>query len=724
MSTHADDLTALAAGLAAALVDPAARAPFEARASTPGSLDVVLHERARPHEQAPQPLARECVDAREGIEALEEEQLRLVLVAEPGDGRLPQDRVAELELAEQRETIERLVEREVGGEQIGAERGEHRVADETTRAEQLEHRRREAGHDPLGGPEHEVGACVRQLPGLARTIDVPRAGHAHVRVDRRGQRGVAGLGARLRVTVDQQVLAPRLDARDAATEQLPGLDTHAARLAAREHSIVQHASQRVRGEMDRVAFGQGEVGYTPATMAIVKLVCQGCGANLDALDTSRIVTCGYCGTQNHIKPTVYQEPPRPMPPPPTTAPPVFQVQYDVRPIQKQVAATGSKVGLVIAIAAIVPMCIAGGVAFMAMRGASDFMVQRGEAGGRALVAESGPARQYRWESGRPFVADLDGEGSEDIVGIVQVMGQPELSIVAMSGADWRVLWETPIGDRSTMPEQPRLRFIDQQGQPLVLFAMGAAIRAFDGKTGQQKWVANLPDKSQVMLLDGDALWVRAIDESTHTVALASGAVTPAKDGPSKAAKPLRDDEGYDLIPDNDALDLANDVFAELRLEHAYCPPELLEVSLERKHWDPIPCTWKHGLAWASRSKGTAVPFLLGYAPDTKKELWRIQLTAPGSLETIDSGFNQPRGEFVDDDAIISFSPSDANGAVTLRRISMLDGATKWEHTLQRKMTENLDGMVVGKQRLYADHGGCMVVLDLATGAEIERLGGW
>ena len=31
-------------------------------------------------------------------------------------------------------------------------------------------------------------------------------------------------------------------------------------------------------------------------------------------------------------------------------------------------------------------------------------------------------------------------------------------------------------------------------------------------------------------------------------------------------------------------------------------------------------------------------------------------------------------------------------------------------------------MVVGKQRLYADHGGCMVVLDLATGAEIERLG--
>jgi hypothetical protein len=119
-----------------------------------------------------------------------------------------------------------------------------------------------------------------------------------------------------------------------------------------------------------------------------------------------------------------------------------------------------------------------------------------------------------------------------------------------------------------------------------------------------------------------------------------------------------------------------------------------------------------------------VPFLIAYDPATKQERWRNQLTPPGSLETIDSGFNQPRAEFVGEDAIISFSPSNANGAATIRRIDMAAGATKWETTLNQTSTENVDGMVVGKDRVYVDHGGCMVVIELATGNVIERLGGW
>jgi outer membrane protein assembly factor BamB len=308
------------------------------------------------------------------------------------------------------------------------------------------------------------------------------------------------------------------------------------------------------------------------------------------------------------------------------------------------------------------------------------------------------------------------------------MGATPLSIVAISGADWRVLWETEIGDRATMPEQPRLRFVPEHST--VLFAMGAAIRAFDGKTGQQKWVANLPDKTDVMLLDGDALWVRAIDESVQTIALTTGVLTPAssegedKPKPNPSAKPLRTDYGYDLIPDNRQLDLGYEQFADVRIDTAFCPPELLAVSLERQHFDPLPCTWKHGLAWVSRNKGTAVPFLIAYDPASKQERWRQQLTEPGSLETIDTGFNQPRAEFVEDDAVISFSPSSANGVATIRRISLSDGATKWQTTLTRKSTENVDGMVIGKDRLYVDHGGCVVVLELATGKELERLGGW
>lgn len=461
-------------------------------------------------------------------------------------------------------------------------------------------------------------------------------------------------------------------------------------------------------------------------MAIIKLVCQGCGANLDALDTSGVVTCGYCGARNHLKPTVYQEAPSAPPPPqrpsmPMPAPPMqVPVQYQVQPIEYAQKQAARGVGLFLVFGAVVPLVIGGAVAFLAFQG--NMSIGRGQAGGRSLDSE-GLDRQYRWESGRPFAADLDGDGTEDLLGLIQVMGGSTLSIVAISGADWHVMWETDIGDRSTMPEQPRLRFVEQPHT--VVFAMGAAIRAFDGKTGQQKWVANLPDKTDVMVLDGDQLWARSIDESIHSIALATGTVTPAKTTPSPTAKPLRTDYGYDLIPSNRQLDLEYEQFADVRIDTAFCPPELLQVQFEPiQGFGAVPCTWNHGLVWASRSKGTAVPFLISYEPATKQERWRQQLTAPGSLETIDSGFNQPRAEFIADDAVISFSPSTANGNATIRRIAMADGATKWETTLTRGLTENVDGMVVGKDRVYVDHGGCMVVLELATGKEIERLGGW
>lgn len=399
---------------------------------------------------------------------------------------------------------------------------------------------------------------------------------------------------------------------------------------------------------------------------------------------------------------------------PQVQPPVMQYQVGA-PVQRP-QASGSRAGIIV-FAAVVPLFVGGMVAFLALDGVDS--ITRSANGGRALAGD----RQYQWQSGRPFATDLDGDGSEDLLGIIQVMGTPNLSIVALSGADWHVLWETDIGDRSTMPEQPLLRFVDDHDT--VVFAMGAAIRAFDGKTGQAKWVANLPDKTSMIVLDGDQLWARSIDESIHTIALATGSVTPTKGEPSATAKPLRTDYGYDLIPSNRQLGLEYEQFADVRIETAFCPPELLAVTLEPvRGFESIPCTWKHGLAWASRTKGTSVPFLIGYDPATKQERWRNQLTPPGSLETIDSGFNQPRAEFVDDDAVISFSPSTANGAATIRRIDMATGASEWEITLDRKMTENVDGMVIGKDRLYVDHGGCMVVIELANGNLIERLGGW
>ncbi len=452
-------------------------------------------------------------------------------------------------------------------------------------------------------------------------------------------------------------------------------------------------------------------------MPIIKLVCQGCGANLDALDTSRIVECGYCHTRNQIKPTVYQEPPKPPPQIITSTPPQFQVQ----PIQHTPKANAG-CGPLIAGATVVPIIIGGIVAYLSMKGVDSLSGEvRGQGGGQALVAEGQPARRYRWESERPLVIDVNGDQQEDVIGLIQTFEQnSNIMLVAVSGADWKLLWEVSLGDRANMPGQPEAYFLPDQ--KLALFALGASLHAYDVASGQRRWIGNLPDHPKEILGEGQQLWVISIDESMSTVQLADGKVATATGKASKDARPVRKDEGYDLIPDNRQLDLDREQFEGLSIQTAFCPPELLAYLPGRGVWDPIPCTHPHGLAWAAREKGTQVPFLVGYDPSSQKELWRQQLGTAGSLETIDTGFGQPRAEFVDADAIVSFVPSGQNNA-RIRRISLADGSTKWEAELQRTSTENVDGMVVGKERVVVNYGGRMHVLDLADGRELERLGG-
>jgi DNA-directed RNA polymerase subunit RPC12/RpoP len=109
-------------------------------------------------------------------------------------------------------------------------------------------------------------------------------------------------------------------------------------------------------------------------MAIVKLVCQGCGANLDAMDESRVIQCGYCGTSNQIKQTFHP------PTPPQYAPPQPQFpspQY-VQPAQPVIPsahmnAKSSGVAMFIVLMALVPLLIGGVVVFLAFRsGVSTF----------------------------------------------------------------------------------------------------------------------------------------------------------------------------------------------------------------------------------------------------------------------------------------------------------------------------------------------------------------
>jgi DNA-directed RNA polymerase subunit RPC12/RpoP len=447
-------------------------------------------------------------------------------------------------------------------------------------------------------------------------------------------------------------------------------------------------------------------------MAIVKLVCQGCGANLDALDESRVIQCGYCGVSNQIKQTVYPSTKQEYaPPPPQPAPPQY-IQPATPIIPQQSANAGSGVATFVIVLAIVPILIGGFLAFFLFRsGVSTFE--------QAFHSMRG----FYWKSGHPMVIDVDGDQTDDVIGTLQETGEQKLLLSAISGSNYSTLWEVELGRLTDLPD---VKLYLEPGAKLVLVAMGPALHAHELGNGTVRWVASLPDKIEAVALDGDHLWVATIDNAASSVTLIDGKVSPTALTPSATAKPLRDDGEYDLIPELGALDLAYDQFEGLRVAQSFCPIEDLPITTERRHDEESKrCRNPNGLAFVTRDKGTAVPFMIGYARDTKAERWRVQLTKAGSLETVDTGFGQPRAEFFgdsSDEAIVSLVPSADNNA-RIRRISLIDGSVAWETTLTRKNIENIDGIGVGRNRVFVNYGQSLRVLSLDDGTELTSLGG-
>jgi hypothetical protein len=93
---------------------------------------------------------------------------------------------------------------------------------------------------------------------------------------------------------------------------------------------------------------------------------------------------------------------------------------------------------------------------------------------RPVIAADG--REYRWRSVRPVVDDFDGDGVDDVLGLIEepTSGPRRVWLTAWSGADWRVLWQFEVELRP-MPED--IRFAYARGRALLI--AGRSLTVFD-----------------------------------------------------------------------------------------------------------------------------------------------------------------------------------------------------------------------------------------------------
>ncbi|MCX5746427.1 MAG: hypothetical protein NT062_28455 [Proteobacteria bacterium] len=170
-------------------------------------------------------------------------------------------------------------------------------------------------------------------------------------------------------------------------------------------------------------------------MQAVTVKCPECGGMLDA-GTSTTVTCPYCGAAARIqrRSQVFQLP-RALPPVRPEDPPA---------VARQVPVKGPLIAVFVA-----AFIFVGGIVFsivLTTRAASRASTASTSiaSSGMAHVPAIDAPEPVHWRGGPPLVHDANGDGIDDLIGLRRYYSkQDKMAIVALSGKDGSVLWETP-----------------------------------------------------------------------------------------------------------------------------------------------------------------------------------------------------------------------------------------------------------------------------------------
>lgn len=431
---------------------------------------------------------------------------------------------------------------------------------------------------------------------------------------------------------------------------------------------------------------------------VIDIKCPTCSAPLPIPADAATVTCRYCGGTSAV-----ERPGR------TIQAPPGQTVVHV-PNAAANAAVGRNVAMGMA-ASLLAVGVATSVSLM--RGAPSPSYDTPAASRRpgtpgssvaAIGDAAAPGVTYSFDD-RPMLADINGDGTVDIVGRVREYNIGAW-ISAFDGTSGAELWRTPVlgkdaEDGYAMRGIAHDRFV-------AVDALGK-VQAFDLKTGGPAWTTLLGEKAESICADENgAIVVQTTDDVRH-------GLDPQSGKPREAGKPA----ACAVVWSSGRVESPTQRIIDWPRFEANGLPRLNSVDGISAHRALIPSGPGPRFLLGSKSKGTAVPMAAAVG-DKRKILWKEvvpgvdPLTTSNNVTTVEAGFG---GGVL----VMPYEMKERDQGVRMAGLAADTGVRLWDVQVGSNSPFS-GGVVVVGDRIYHALGSILEVRALQTGELQFRIG--
>jgi outer membrane protein assembly factor BamB len=429
----------------------------------------------------------------------------------------------------------------------------------------------------------------------------------------------------------------------------------------------------------------------------ISIRCPTCNAALQVSDDATMVTCTYCHTPCRIqaRSRIWQRPLQ------VSAPPNL-------PVARAPVRTGAMVVLGMATAMVVASGAAGVVLLTTgdlgeqaeVRSLSTPMEPRTDS--KKSSDRSATREILHWNSRRPLLRDLDGDGNDDLIGRIQLLGSstPPTHLAAFAGNDGHALWRSA-AISARVGTSPKIALA---GELVLLTGDDGKLRSYAVADGGERWVAELGEKVAMICNLAAPGMIRVVteDDRGRDLQLSDGAIIEVR---GKSRRQLRSCE--EIATDDDVYGGLTPYDPFRRLPSV--AGMYTRFSVRRGEVTLIS---------GGKSPGTGVPMVA--RRDGRQVIWRAELP---SSDPLTSSFDEKVLYFDDRLVLATYVTSHTGGVTRMVALSFEDGHRLWDVDLTRPGAMTVMSSVLTTQRLAISSSWAnLQAFDRTTGKRVFAIG--